>query len=170
MLAGGGGLAMTAAAKLGRPLRLFWTSAEEWAERTGAWLNDDSRSLFGLLTAVSAVWSIDAALEIFRDPQVLIAVIAWPLAALLLLRVDAALPARNAVLGGRVATLSMFVLLLGILRLVVTLWSRAGGFFGIDETGESASIFLSSYQVRDLTSFFLQEVAASSDPAAVGFF
>ena len=161
---------MTAAAKLGRPLRLFWTSTEDWAERAAAWLNDDSRSLFGLLAAISAAWSIDAALEIFRDPQVLIAVIAWPLAALLLLRLDAAAPVKKAVSGGRVATLSMFVLLLGVLRIVVTLWSRAGGFFGIDETGESASIFLSSYQLRDLTSFFLQEHAASSDPAALGFF
>ncbi|MGO8867119.1 MAG: hypothetical protein ACLQME_11515 [Alphaproteobacteria bacterium] len=159
-----------AAEKLACLLWPVWASVAAWADRAGSWVNDDRRSLFGMLTAIAAVFSIDAALEIFGDPSVLLIVIACPFVALLLLRVDMALPSKSGVSGERLGALAAFLFMLGLWRIVATLWSRAGGFFGIRETGESASIFLSSYQVRDLTSFFLQEVAASSDPAALGFY
>lgn len=161
---------MTAAAKTGSLLWFIWASAKGWAYRAAAWVNDERRSLYGMLAAVAAAWSIDAAIEIFRDPPVLLIVTACPLAALLLLRLDAALPSRSGAASERLTALAVFLFVLGLWRIVVTLWTRAGGFFGIQETGKSASIFLSSYQVKDLTSFFLQDHAASSDPAALGFF
>jgi len=166
----GSSRATAAAEKLACLLWPAWASVEAWADRAGSWVNDDRRSLFGMLAAIAAVFSIDAALEIFRDPQVLLIVIACPFVALLLLQVDMALPSKSGVRGERLGALAAFLFVLGLWRIAATLWSRAGGFFGIRETGESASIFLSSYQVRDLTSFFLQEVAASSDPAALGFY
>ena len=143
---------------------------EAWAGRLAAWVNDEERSLFGLLAALTAAWSIDAAIELFRDPQVLLIVVACPLAALLLWRLDARLPSLSAAPAGRLSTLAAFVFMLVIWRVAVTLWLRADGFFGIQETGKSAAIYLSSHQVRDIVSFFLQEHAASPDPAAQGYY
>ena len=155
--------------------RLRWV-ARAWAwgaarlAAFAAWLETPERPFIGLLAALATLWLLDAAVEVARDPWALLIIMTCPLAGLLLLRLDQGLPSRRGAVRERLGAFAVFLLMLAAAHVLAALWFRAGGFFGVRETGESASIFLSSHQVRGLESFFLQEVAATSDPAAQGFF
>ena len=105
-----------------------------------------------------------------HEPALILTALVCPLAGLLLLRLDRRAPLGSDTLVARLSTVAAFVLMLAVWSISIVLWRRAGGFFGIRDTGESVGMFLSSFQVNDFTSFFLQDHAASSDPAALGYY
>ena len=90
-----------------------------------------------------------------REPAFLLFALACPIAGLMLVRLDARLAGGAASTRDRLATIAAFLFMLAIWSASFLLWRRAGGFFGIRDTGESAAIYLSSFQVRGIVSFFL---------------
>ena len=154
-------------AELARPLRRRWSSI---ATRLVSWTTGDERALLRTLLALAAIWAAVVCVRYRREPAFLLFALACPIAGLMLVRLDARLAGAAASARDRLATIAAFLFMLAIWSASFLLWRRAGGFFGIRDTGESAAIYLSSFQVRGIVSFFLQEHAASSDPAAWGYY
>jgi len=155
------------AAEMAWPMR----RAASWLRtRSNAWTAGDERALFRSLAAISMIWAMVVVLKYLHEPKLVLIAVACPLAGLLLVRLDLRFGWRAAASADRLSTIGAFVFMLAICSASIVLWRRAGGFFGIRDTGESAAIFLSSHHVRDIVSFFLQDHAASSDPAALGYF
>jgi hypothetical protein len=134
------------------------------------WLERDRSSLVWTLALVSLAWAAAAAFRYRHEPSVVAAALACPVVALLLVRLDLSLGWRTTARSDIFSTVAAFVFTLAVWTISIVLWRRAGGFFGVRDTGESASIYLAAYNVRDLVSFVLQEHAATSDPAALGYF
>ncbi len=155
------------AAEIARPLWRVWSA---FAARIVAWLDKGERPLVGSLAAITALWAAAVALKYFHEPRLCLVALACPLGGLLLVWADARLRPRAAAWRESLSTIAVFVFILAIWSISIVLWRRTGGFFGVRDTGESVGIFLSSDHVRNVASFFLQDHAASSDPAAMGYF
>ena len=155
------------AAEIARPLVRGTHHLRAWL---AAWLPGNGSALLVSLSTLAAFWIAAALLVFVREPRVALTAALAPLAGILLVRADQYLAPRKAALGDQLSVIAAFLFMLAIWSVSLVLWRRAGGFFGIHDTGESVAIFLSSYHVRDLASFFLQDHAASSDPAALGYY
>jgi hypothetical protein len=143
---------------------------EEGFGRRLAAIDADPRALLRLPPVAALVWALAVCLALYREPRVVLIALACPIAGLLVLRLDDWLGSRRAAPGARLGAIAVYLFMLAIWSASVLMWRRADGFFGIGDTGESAAIYLTSYHVHDLASFFLQDHAASSDPAATGYY